>query len=84
MNAVLQEHESCQSVQDGLAWTEAGQVATSWEAVRRGWGWDKAPPGATARSTDWRALTVPACCADKIYVTWRPVGFEGQQKEGDS
>lgn len=66
MNAGLREHESCQSVWDGAAWTEAGEVAMSWEAVRRGWGCAKAPPGATAVSTDWRALTVPACCEDKI------------------
>lgn len=63
---------------------QAGKVEMSGEAVRRGWCCDTAPPGGSAMSTDWRALFVPACCEDEILVTWRPVGFAGQQEEGHS
>ena len=84
MNAVLRECESCQSVQDGLAWTEAGNVEMGREAVGGGQGNDKAPPGAMALNPDWRELIESVCFQDQISVTWRPVEFEGQLEEGHS
>lgn len=47
-------------------------------------GSDEAPLWAMAMNTDWRELIELACCLDKVYVTWRPVGFQSQQEEGHS